>query len=265
MDRSTRSAAVPPCEDGGVRVFLLGLSVVALLTATGLMVMSRLRTGTWSPPDLSQIRIPIQEVLSPAGPRVPRTIVLWRDGATVEGGHDASHLLRSSVVRNSGKERVVVPKFSGGDRRWKELVTCVRAQFAPFDVDVVEARPTQPGYVLALIGGSASVLGRGPKIGGLAPYSGAIVEDPVVFIFAKALANDVRTTCETTAMEIAHAYGLDHAYLCSDVMSYLKPCGRRKFQPKGVPCGEHAPRACGDGQPTQSSYDRLLTVLGAAR
>ena len=63
-------------------------------------------------------------------------------------------------------------------------------------------------------------------------------------------------------MEIAHAYGLDHAHHCADLMTYLPPCGVRRFVDKPLRCGELADRDCGNGQPTQSSYLQLLELLG---
>ena len=73
---------------------------------------------------------------------------------------------------------------------------------------------------------------------GLAPFNGDVIARPVVFAFAAQLGNSVTQVCETIGMEVAHAYGLDHGYLCSDVMTYLRPCGPKKFVDKDVRCGE---------------------------
>ena len=45
------------------------------------------------------------------------------------------------------------------------------------------------------------------------------------------------------AIEGASAYGLDHARNCKDIMTYMKPCGAKRFLDKDIPCGEH------DGMP----------------
>ena len=71
--------------------------------------------------------------------------------------------------------------------------------------------------------------------------------------------------CETASMELAHAFGLDHAYDCAEVMSYLPRCGPRRFVDRETPCGEHAPRLCVRGAATQNSHRYLLQLLGPAR
>ena len=67
------------------------------------------------------------------------------------------------------------------------------------------------------------------------------------------------------AIRNAHAYGLDHGYLCKDTMTYLSGCGNKSFVDKDVRCGEKKARDCADGKPTQNSYRRLLSVLGPAK
>jgi len=64
-----------------------------------------------------------------------------------------------------------------------------------------------------------------------------VIARPIVFAFSAQLGNRVRDVCETIGMEVAHAYGLDHGYLCSDVMTYLQPCGAKRFVDKDIRCG----------------------------
>jgi hypothetical protein len=97
----------------------------------------------------------------------------------------------------------------------------------------------------------------------MAPFNGGVIPRAVVFAFAAEVRHEVRATCETIAMEVAHAYGLDHEYLCKDVMTYLGGCGSKSFVDKAAPCGEKKRRPCHDGAATQNSYRRLLEVLGA--
>lgn len=157
-----------------------------------------------------------------------------------------------------------MPGWSGTDKQWKQVMECVTKLFEPFDVEVVDKRPTDgKDFVLVAVGGRPGDLGvSDQRVGGLAPFHGGVIAKPVVFAFATQLNNDVKTVCETIGMEVAHAYGLDHGYLCSDVMTYLKPCGTKKFMDKDTACGEMEPRNCEGGEPTQNSYRRLLQVLG---
>jgi hypothetical protein len=195
-------------------------------------------------------------------PRTMRTIYLHRGGVTLTAGVDASHENRSSVVKGAGLEKVKIPAFAGSDKRWRDVVTCVKKQYERFDVDIVEERPSEPGYVMAVFGGQPALLKAGKRVGGLAPFNSEAIEDPVVFIFSRALGEQTRAVCETAAMEIAHTYGLDHEHTCKDPMGYLGGCGARWFQDAEFVCGEHEKRACADGKPTQNSVARLMAVLG---
>jgi len=199
------------------------------------------------------------------GPRrVMRTIVLWRGGLTLGPGQDDASRNVSSIVASAKKELVKVPAFAGSDKSWNSFVGCVRDQWKAYDVKVVEERPQGSGYVLAVVGGTPDLVGFPKKVLGLAPFSGEPIEDPVVLIFSKTLKEHARNMCDTASMEIAHAYGLDHAYLCSDVMTYLPACGQKRFQAKDASCGELKKRACKGGAPTQNSHAKLLAELGPA-
>ena len=116
---------------------------------------------------------------------------------------------------------------------------------------------------MAVVGGKPDAVGyQSRHVGGLAPFSGEVVHDAVVFAFADTLRNRKRAVCNTIAMEVAHAYGLDHAYDCSDVMTYLPDCGPKYFRDKDVACGERKPRMCPGGRETQNSYRTLKELVG---
>lgn len=248
-----------------MRVGLIVFICTVILGAGAALVYRRVASGSWQFPDgQSLVRLP-KRLTGGAKPRVMKTIFLERHGATITPGDDDSARNVSSIVREAGKASVTIPKFRGGDKAWRQFVDCVRAQYAPFDVLVTEERPSTPGYVLTVVGGMPKLVGFPRSTGGLAPYSGEPIADPVVFVFSDNLGGRTQVMCETAAMEIAHAYGLDHEFLCKDPMSYLHGCGKKSFQDQTVPCGEKKARVCGDGQPTQNSYRRLLGLLGPAR
>jgi hypothetical protein len=194
--------------------------------------------------------------------RVPKIVYLERRGAVLTGGEDASHENRSSVVASYGKAEIKIPEFSATDRRWGQIVACVQKQFAAFDVLVTDVRPSEPGYVMAVFGGRPTLLGADKHVAGLAPYNGLVIPDAVVLIFSAAVNNQARIVCETAAMEIAHAYGLDHEFTCKDPMGYLEGCGPRSFRDEAFPCGEKVARPCKDGSATQNSVQRLAAALG---
>ncbi len=199
-----------------------------------------------------------------------RTIYLNREGVVLSGGFDDAAENRSSVALSAGYERLVLPGYNGTDRGWKSLVKCIEQRFAPFDVRVTDQRPVDTDdYVMAVFGGTARELGYSKKdaatVGGLAPFNGKAIGRAVVFIFTGTLKNRRDDSCDTAAMEIAHAYGLDHAFHCQDVMTYKKRCGTRRFLDKDVPCGEDAARTCTGGAKTQNSHRVLVGLLGARK
>lgn len=247
-----------------VLLFLTGAVALAIIvTAVALVVAQRVRTGKWAVPDRETF-VWVKNRLMP-GDRVPRVIYLNRDKTTITAGQrDDSHTNKSGLIGRHGLDKATLPGWRGSKRGWKSVVKCVEKQFAPFDVQIVTKRPEHPGYVMVLVGGRARDIGitKGHHFSGLAPYNADVVPDPIVFAFARQVRHKARTVCETIAMEVGHAYGLDHGYLCKDAMTYLQGCGKKSFVDKTVPCGEHKQRACNDGKPTQNSYRRLLDVLG---
>lgn len=194
-----------------------------------------------------------------------KVIYLNREGAELVNGIDEASKNRTSLVPKD-KAVALIPAYAGSHSNWNKLVACVASKFEAYDVTVVDRRPLEPGYMMAVVGGVAENLGRAEThhATGLAPFNGEPIPNAVVLIFSTALKNDVTTMCETAGMEIAHAYGLDHARHCSDLMTYMKRCGARTFLDKDLPCGEHEDRACPRNEKTQNSHQHLVNLLGAS-
>lgn len=207
-----------------------------------------------------------------ATPRAPRTLAngekqpvivyLNRDGVTLTGGWDDPARGVSSIVYGHGADEVRFPAFTQGNAVWRETVACVRDKFAPFDVRVVDERPAAGPYIMAVIGGRSTLLGYGDGVGGVAPYSGGVLQSAVVFTFEQTLYPGAQGACEVTTHEVGHALGLDHIHLCQDPMTYLQGCGEKTFQDQDAPCGEYEARTCGSGQETQNSYRQLAATVG---
>ncbi len=284
MNRKQVSIAAPPRRRKRtllIAVVLFGLVAIAG-AIVGLLVVTRLETGEWKVPDQGDV-----ERIVKLAPRQPaRTIFLERRPVEIRPGTDDSSKAVSSVLASVRAKAVKaapaakagavtkppadplrpvkLPGWKGTDKGWRQVVSCVAKLFEPFDVTITDKPPADiDNIVLVAVGGRPGDLGvTDRRVGGLAPFHGGVIADPVVFAFASQLGNDVRTVCETIGMEVAHAYGLDHGYLCSDVMTYLRPCGTKKFVDKDVRCGEAKARNCEGGEPTQNSYRKLLQVLG---
>ena len=178
------------------------------------------------------------------------TVFLERDGRTID--HDA--------------EEIVIPAFSGGDRAFAGIASCVVRHFSPFQIELVTRRPSGGAFITAVIGGRASQLGLDDgSTNGVGPYTGRVIPNAVVHIFSKVGTGeqDVQNLCAVTVHEVAHALGLDHSYKCGDVMSYfLDRCGARRILDVDAPCGESRQRRCTNGERTQNSYRRLGELVG---
>jgi hypothetical protein len=215
----------------------------------------------------TDIHVKLPREMGPEG--VSKVIYLNREGAWLLPGADEAPRNRSSIIKNAGLERVKIPAFTGSHRGWNAIVKCIRSKLAPFDVEVVDTRPVDRDYTMAVFGGKADLVGRPPKTkrrytSGLAPFSGGSIRSAVVLVFSQALRNNTREVCDVASHEIAHTYGLDHAYNCRDLMTYLKRCIKsRTFANKDVSCGEFKRRPCKGGEPKQNTYQRLVWLLGA--
>jgi hypothetical protein len=194
----------------------------------------------------------------------PLPIFLNRYGGTYYGGQDNSAENRSIVVGQGSAE---VSAFNGSESTWTQTVSCLQDMFSRFNVVITEQEPANGAYVEAVIGGTPGEVGLPNGVGGVAPidtYQCEIIDRAVVFAFAGNLPDDGQTLCEVAAQEIAHAFTLDHAYLCQDPMTYLNGCGAKSFQDIDAQCGEYSPRACECNRSSQNSVQLLLEKVGAS-
>jgi len=224
------------------------------------------------------IYVPFRLPRRAESPEPTRLIYLNREGARLTPGMDDARINRSSIVQGAELTSADVPAFAGTTRRWNQIVACVRDRFSRYNVRVVDQRPVNDDYVMAMVGGRSELLSGGALESdpshqghahsvptGLAPFNGQPIDDAVVFVFSRKLREHARRTCETIAMEVAHAYGLDHSRHCGEIMSYLRPCGRRSFMDRELACGELQDAPCDQSDATtQNSHRRLLELLGPA-
>lgn len=191
-----------------------------------------------------------------------RIIYMNRNGGTFTPGFDNSSSNVSSVPNNTA----TVSAWSYGDAKWNELMTCVRAMYARWDVEVTDKDPGSVPHIESVVGGTPGQVGLPNGVGGVAPVNGdcSVVERAVVYTFSAVYGGDVQSICETVAQETGHALGMDHALYCPDPMTYLYGCGAKTFQDKDVSCGENSARTCMCGGTTQNSVKHLNAVLGPA-
>ena len=156
-------------------------------------------------------------------------------GASLRGGFEDAERGRSSILDHAGLDALEYPAYGGG--QWPELMSCVRDQFAAFDVVITDRRPASADYIMMMVGGSPALIGEHRSVAGIAPFTGSVIPGAVGFAFSSVHGGDVRGLCETVAHEIGHTLGLDHTYECSDTMSYLE-CGPKSFVDAPMSCGE---------------------------
>lgn len=204
----------------------------------------------------------LSPLFTPGGAPLP--VYLERNQVTYTGGSDNSASNRSSVV---GSGSATVGGYTGSDASWNQIVACVQDQFSRFNIDVTDVEPASGEYVEAHFGGSPGQIGLPQGVGGVAPidsYSCNIIPRAVVYIFSDVLGGSAQVNCEVAAQEIAHAFSLDHEYLCQDPMTYLGGCGNKTFQDTGAQCGEYEPRQCNCGRATQNSVTIMTEKLGGS-
>lgn len=227
------------------------LAVSAMVTVTGVATVAIAREQGWALPQL------LRQERSPQ----PVTVVLHRHGGLVVAApHDSPTLGLSGILQRQGVPSAQIPAFDGGDEQWAELVGCVQERFDGLAVTIVDEPPATGPYTIAYVGGTPDLLGFTDTVGGIAPHADRVLPGSVVFVFAPP-GVVTRSLCETVAHEVGHTLGLDHTRECTDIMSY-ESCGPKEFRDAPAPCGEWEDRACEDGLPQQSSWQRLVAAVG---
>lgn len=204
----------------------------------------------------------VSAFLEDPSPR-PVTVYLNRHGGTYTEGASSSSENRSPMVPCGVAE---IRAYEGHDAAWRDVVDCVREQFADFGVEVTDEEPSSGAYIEVVVGDHPKALGLANKIGGIAPidtYRCRVLDEAVAFVFSERIGEEnTQRICEVVAHEAGHTMGLDHAFLCEDPMTYLKGCGAKVFQNVDTRCGEKDSRDCACGRELQNSVQVLAGNVG---
>lgn len=185
-------------------------------------------------------------------------------GCTIFPGNDDSRTNRSSVVAGTLGQTAFISEFAYGQEEWDEIVDCVTRVYEPYDIVITDVDPgANVSHFEAIVAGTDDEINT--EAGGIAPASCGVINNAITFSFAnQGGQSGLAQMCWTVAQETAHAFGLDHEFLCSDPMTYLSDCGFDKtFQDVNAPCGEFESRGCYCGGNTQNSHQFLLGHFGA--
>jgi len=215
-------------------------------------------------PRSTYIRVPAD------GPRIHRAVTfapgdqhviyLNKNGGRYEPGwNDDSIGNVSSIVQ----WQVDMAPYPYGDSSWSAVLQCMRDLYAPFNVEVTDVDPGDVPHSEVVVSGHPTDIGMGNGVGGVAPMACQAIQGAVSFAFPETYGDDPTGICEAAGQESAHAFGLDHELLCSDIMTY-QFCGPKKFEAEDSECGEFNARPCACGGDIQNSHEYLLEVLGPA-
>jgi MYXO-CTERM domain-containing protein len=195
------------------------------------------------------------------GGGAPHILFLQRcaGGLTITPGGGGSINNQSEIIGGP----INFPPFPYGDNAWNQVVDITRDLFAPFNITVTDVDPGNTPHDEAVVCGDGAMAGFAGA-GGVAPFSCGVINNAITFTFAQTLGNNPQLIAEVIGQEAAHAWGLDHEFLCQDPMTYLSGCGPKSFQNVNAQCGEYNPRQCSCGGNSQNSYQHIINTFGAA-
>ena len=240
------------------------LAVLALgLGMTGSLAHADTPRATYRWTDPSRIGA---EWAAPSG--VSHTIFLQNcqpNGCTLTPGSDGTQN-QSDIING----QVHVTPYMGTASQWNAIVTCVKATYAPFNVNIVTTRPPAgTDYHTAIVAGYAADIGESQGVLGVSPFTCGYIPNAMSFSFANEEPTNIDDICWTVSQETAHSWGLDHKYDDRDPMTYLTSGPLMKtFQNQAGRCGEYSARNCNctypvTGNAQENSYSVITATFGA--
>ena len=184
------------------------------------------------------------------------------DGASLTGGFDDS---RNNVTQISE----LVGSFAayGAGTKRDAVMQAVRADWAPFNVIVTDARPASGDYTMNMTG-PTNPFGGG--VLGIAPVDcgDAQTHNNITYAFhSEGDSFSAAVTATTIGQEVAHSYGLEHVDEPGDIMNPYNAGGDASFRDECISivqnlyCPAQHQAECGS-QSLQNSYAELITLFG---
>ncbi|MDB4954323.1 MAG: Carboxypeptidase regulatory-like protein, partial [Myxococcales bacterium] len=138
-------------------------------------------------------------------------------GCHVTSGNTDSRTDKSDIGQGT------LTAYPWGAASWAQVVACMKATMAPFNITVTDVDPGNVPHFEVMIAGSPGQLGLPQGVGGIADYScqspgqcSSYIPNALVFDFTQVWGGSVNEDCATAAQEIAHAWTLDHVVDPSD-------------------------------------------------
>jgi hypothetical protein len=182
------------------------------------------------------------------------------NGCDISPGPDDSRSGRSSIPTAPSH----LEPWQWGDAKWQGFVSCMRDFYMPFDLEITLDDPGGATHFELIAAGRSNEVGV-TGAAGIAPFIACdgLRDNAIAFVFANAT-DDLDALCWGGAQETGHIFGLDHALLAADPMTYLPPAKKTGFIDESASCGEATPRPCACGNAMQNTYARLVHALGAS-
>ena len=203
-----------------------------------------------------------QAATRPAHLRAAQPALLYLNrcigGATFSPGFENSRTNTSSIISSPG----TLSEFPLDDAAWNQVVAETRDILAAYDLVVTDVDPgDQPHHEVAVCG-SADQIGFNPdEVGGVSPLRCRPIENSIAYVFPPSYGDKTRRMAETVAHEAGHSFGLEHEFLCDEIMSY-QDCYPQYFQDYDSRCGTYDPVDCSCARFLQNSHQFLLQAFG---
>jgi MYXO-CTERM domain-containing protein len=218
-----------------------------------------------------------QGVTTGDGPGGAHVLFLNFDGATITRGSDNPGLNRSFIPNSAS---TVIPPFDDSRVAMfytraaaiNEVVKYSNGFYANYNVHIVTTRPASGRYSMFMVGGTATLVGSGGSVVGIAPLDcGNANESNVGFAFSASLIPSNRTSLNsannalrqlaiTIVHEAGHAYGLEHTSNTADIMYPSVAQGQASFANTAASFAQ-PPSRCSNGT-TQNTGALLATNIG---
>lgn len=208
------------------------------------------------------------------GNEYPRkhTLYLNFSGGMLFAGQDNSAENKSILAKQG-----VYPTYEGGEQKAISAAQAIENDVAPYGIRVVylERPPKIVPYTMEMIGGQWTDINTDSPAGGVAPGAdcGALGQRHVVYTFASG-GTSATQIANTASQEAGHAWGLDHTFNCSSVMSYCSGgdgsfstscdplCESQCQGPNTAGCRLTHENFCGAGNDQQNEHEELTWLFG---
>ena len=198
-----------------------------------------------------------------AGNPAAHVVFLNKAGGAYTMGPDDSRTNKTAIL--SSDKTLGAPTVDAAE--WTSFVTCVTSKFSPFAVTITDVDPGTAPHMELVVVDNAQTIGFQSGVFGIAPQGcegtdGKVFDNGIAFLMWN---SGVTERCMTGSQMVGNLFGLDHAFACPDIMTYLGGCGpseNKTFTNVDVPCGEFQARNCTCGKPTQNSVRTLQKIAG---